>query len=1042
MAINLLPSTWQPVLVSLALGLMLVSSPDSAVAQSSRQVTAADLPRVPHTDPDDALSTFELAHGFELELVAAEPLVSDPVDACFDEYGRMYVAEMHGYPFSQEPTKLNPKGGGKEDSGIIRLLEDTDGDGRMDRSVVFADKISWPTSVCCYDGGLFVLAPKYLYYFKDSSGDGKADVREIVLSGFGRDNVQSLANNLKWALDNRIYFAAGRNEANLSHRGKPMVSVGSRDLRFNPKNEQFELVSGGLQFGHSMDDWGNRFVCSNSNHIQQVIYPQEYLARNPYLAVSGLVRTIAVDGASARVFRASPPEPWRIIRQKWRAEAKGYRLVFNQDGSWEFLPLDPSKKKGVVPTEYPVGYFTSATGITIYRGSAYPASFWGNAFVGDVGGNLLHRKTLKPQGVAQAAQRADPGEEFIRSSDNWFRPVNSVNAPDGTLHVLDMYRETVEHPYSIPDEIKQFLHLQSGSDRGRIYRIVSPNMKRIRPPRLGDLPLEELVAQLESDNSWNRETAQRLLWERQSGEAGPSLAALLESSEKPLAKLHAMYTLAGLDLLTPTQLLNALREPHPRLREHAIRLSEGFLPESPQLVAALLALHNDEDARVRFQLAFSLGEAQSESAVAGLAELASDPRNGGEIHTAVLSSVAGRADRLAGELLADDRFRAQRHALAFLSDLGLIVGADPNPEPALRLLSQGIKAELPRKIQQVVLTSLGEGLGRRGASITRLLNDESATEPLRTRVGQAFEDAIKLASDPAQPIIDRASAIGLLAFADFDTAAEHVSDFLTPQVPQALQRAAVSALSQQKAEEAGQLLIGGWRTYSPVVRRDVVDAMLARVDRIHILLDAVESKRIVRSDLEQDKKQTLMNHPNRDVRAASEKLFGDEVSSDRAKVVAKYQPTLDLDGDATRGLAVFKKTCSVCHQVGSIGHRVAPDLASVKNKSTADLLVSILDPNREAQPNFNTYNVITEDGRIFTGIIVTETANSITLRKSEARDDVILRSNIDEMISTGKSLMPEGLEKDLSAQDLADVMAFVKMIKESGAQRGGAGAEK
>ena len=212
----------------------------------ARQLTEQDMPRIPPTEPADALRTFQQAKNFELELVAAEPLVSDPVDACFDAYGRMYVAEMHGYPFSQEPTKLNPQGGGKPDAGMIRLLEDTNGDGRMDRSVVFADKIRWPTSVCCYDGGLFVLAPQYLYYFKDTDGDQRADVREIILSGFGRDNVQSVANGLKWGLDNRIYFAGGRNPAELLQRGKPLFNVRGRDVRFDPRTEKFELVSGGL----------------------------------------------------------------------------------------------------------------------------------------------------------------------------------------------------------------------------------------------------------------------------------------------------------------------------------------------------------------------------------------------------------------------------------------------------------------------------------------------------------------------------------------------------------------------------------------------------------------------------------------------------------------------------------------------------------------------------------------------------------------------------------------------------------------------------
>ena len=1001
----------------------------ASAGEPARKVTQADMPRIPHTAPVDALSTFKLAGGFTLELVAAEPLVGDPVDACFDEFGRMFVAEMHGYPFSQEPTKLNPKGGGAKDAGIIRMLEDTDGDGRMDKSVVFADKISWPTSVCPYNGGVFVLAPKYLYYFKDTDGDNKADVREVVLSGFGRGNVQSVTNGLKWALDNRIYFAAGRNPAKLLHRGKPLFTVSGRDMRFDPKTEAFELVTGGVQFGHSMDDWGNRFVCSNSNHIQQVIYPQEYLARNPYLAVSGLVRSIAADGASARVFRISPPEPWRIVRQKWRAEAKGYKLVITDEGAWKFIPLDPSKPAGAVPTEYPVGYFTSATGITIYRGNAYPSKYRGNAFVGDVGGNLVHRKVLKPKGIAYVASRADEGEEFIRSTDNWVRPVNFVNAPDGSLYVLDMYRETVEHPYSIPEEIKKFLHLQSGNDRGRVYRIVSPDMKRIRPKRLGDLPNAKLVTELESENVWNRETAQRLLWERRDRSVVPLLQELASSSKQPLGRMHALYTLAGLEALTPELLVSAVKDAHPRVREHAVRLSEPFLKSSPALVGGLLALSDDADDRVRFQLAFSLGEAEQQQVLDGLVQLAGDARNSGEIHTALLSSVGSNADVLAARLLQESDFLKQRHAPALLSSLGRIVGANRDSAPSFRLLSAMTSKQLSLSIQRAGLAALGEGLSRRGSSLTQLLGDRGASDGLRSQVAGLFENAAQLAQDDKQSNVQRASALGLLAFADFETASNHLSEFLAPQSPQLLQRAAVAALSQQNSDNVGTLLIEGWPGYSPQVRRDVTDALLSRAGRISLLLAAVESKTIVGSDLETDKKQQLMNHPNAAIRKQSRALLGAEINSDRAAIIAKYNKALELTGDSTRGLEVFKKTCAVCHRVGDVGHQVAPDLVSVQNKSQADLVVAILDPNREAQPNFNSYTVMTEAGKIYTGIIASETANSITLRRSEAKEDVIFRTNIAEMISSGKSLMPEGLEKDLSMRDLADVIAFVKTIK-------------
>lgn len=1002
------------------------------------------MPRIPATKPGDALKTFQLANGFKLELVAHEPAVGDPVDACFDENGRMFVAEMHGYPFSHEPTRLNPKGGGLKDAGIVRLLEDTNGDGKFDKSTVYAKGISWPVSVCCYNGGVFVLAPKYLYYFKDTDGDGKADVKRVILEGFGRGNVQAMANNLKWGLDNRIYFAAGRNPANLKHRGKPLFNARGRDVKFNPKTEKFERITGGQQFGHSMDDWGNRFVCSNSNHIQQVVYPQHYLARNPYLAVSGLIRSIAVDGASARVFRISPPEPWRIIRQKWRAAAKGYRLVVEKDGSWKFIPLDPKKKTRGIPTEYPVGYFTSATGVTIYRGNAYPKKYRGNAFIGDVGGNLVHRKSLRPTGVLFSAKRADAGEEMIRSRDNWFRPVNFVNAPDGSLYVLDMYRETIEHPFSIPQEIKRFLKLTSGHKRGRIYRLVSPGMKRNPPMKMAKMTGRQLVAQLESDNAWNRMTAQRLLWERQDKSAVAALVRLVTSSKSPLARMHALHSLAGLSALKRQHVVVGLKDTSPRVREHAVKLVEQLINPAGRgrrafakppgrapadILDALLRLTTDADARVRFQVAFTLGELRGPKAVTGLAQLLKDPRNGREIRTAVLSSVASSADQLMAELIADTGFMKQKHAGNTLSELGLIVGANRNPAGAVRLLRLVTAENQAPSTQQVLLSALGEGLSRRGSSVTRLLADQRVPASLKSRVALLFTDAAKTANNAKLPMSNRVSAIGVLAFADYTTAAKHLPAFLSPQSPQPLQRAAVAALGEQDSAKVADLLLKRWRGYSPRVRRDTIDALLTSTARIDRLFKAVAAKSVRHGDIDRDKKQQLLNHPNRRLRARARKLFAGELNANRAKVVAAFRKSLSLEGNAKRGVAIFKKNCSVCHRVGEIGHQVAPDLASVSNKSESDLLIAILDPNREAQPNFNVYTVVTKAGRIHTGIIAAETANSITLRRAEAKQSVVLRTNIDTMTSSGKSLMPEGLEKDLKLQDLADVIAFVKTIK-------------
>ena len=993
------------------LGWMVFPTVEESVHADDKKSLAEQLPRIPAVEPKDALKTFKLQHGFRLELVASEPAVSDPVDACFDENGRMYVAEMHGYPYSDEPRPQCPEGRGKSNAGIIRLLEDTNGDGRMDRSVRFADDITWPTSVCCYHGGVFVIAPPHLHYFKDTDGDDVADVREIVYSGFSRANVQGLANNMKWGLENWIYAAGGPNGADLKHRGEPLLNLGRRDIRFNPKTEQLEPISGGRQFGHSMDDWGNRFVCRNSNHIQHVVFPHRYLKRNPYFAVSGVVQSIAKEGRAAPVFRRSIAEPWRVVRTRRRVADPNTRLP---------------------PTELvPVGFFTSATGVTIYRGGAYPARFRGNAFIGDVGGNLVHRKIVRPNGASFTAARADRHTEFVASTDNWFRPTNFVNAPDGTLYILDMYRETIEHPASIPPDIKRYLDLEGGNDRGRIYRLVSPNMKRIRPPKLGQVATAELVSQLESPNIWNRQTAQRLIWERQDKSAVRPLGKLIRHSQSPLARLHALYTLDGLQSLTPELVLQALKDAHPGVREHAVRLSEEFVNSSPKLFDALVPLADDATYRVRYQLAYTLGEVKDDTAVAALARLARNKSNDANFRIALMTSVSEKADRLAIELMNDADFLQQSTSSAWLTDLTQIAGANKNPQPSIRLLAAATDSRRPPAVQLLVIQALGEGLNRRGSSMSKLLAEKGTDDKVRNQVQTLFQSACEVAADPKRSIAERNSAIGLLAFSDSKTAVKTLHELLSPQAAQSLQLAAVRALSNHRDAHLGELLLSQWRSYSPSVRREVVDIMLRSAARIDALFAAVDSKQIQRGDIERNKKQILLNHTNDKIRTRARKLFGSETSTDRAKVVAAHQKVLQLNGDAERGKQLFQKKCSICHRVGNVGHQVAPDLASAQNKSPADLLIAILDPNREAQPNFMTYTLATQQGKLFNGIIATETATSVTLRRAEGKQDVVLRSNIDKLVSNGKSLMPEGFEKDITPIQMADLIAFVRSIKPS-----------
>jgi putative membrane-bound dehydrogenase-like protein len=982
---------------------------------------AAELPRIPPVSADQTGRTFQLEHGFRLELFASEPQVASPVDACFDENGRMYVAEMRDYPFSWEPTKLNPAGGGKRDAGVVRLLEDTDGDGKADRSVIFADKLSWPTSVCCYRGGLFVLAPPDLHYFKDTDGDGRADVHQIVLSGFGRDNVQAVANNLKWSLDNRIVFAAGRNGGALLHGGKQVFDIRGQDLSLDPATFALSAITGGEQFGLCFDDWGNRFVCSNSNHIEQVVLEERYLRRNPYFAASNAIRTIAKEGPAAPVFRKSPPEPWRVVRTRRRVS-------------------DPAMLRSLPFTEqFAVGYFTSAAGVTIYRGDAYPADFRGNAFIGDVGGNLVHRKILRRDGPLMLAQRADENTEFLTSTDNWFRPVNFVNAPDGTLYILDMYRETIEHPFSIPDDIKAHLDLQSGDDRGRIYRLVPPggrkfgaaefNSGRLKSAKLGGLSSVDLVRQLESPNAWNRETAQRLMVERHDPAAVGPLERIARESKFALGRLHALYTLDGLNALSDRTLLVAIADPEPRVRAHAARLCEPRLNRSPAVMAALLRLTDDRDGLVRFQLALSLGDAEPTAAVEPLARLAHGAASDELLRAAILTSVGANADRVVLELLADDSFVNRTEAAGLLGDLASIVGVQPDSRRTVFVLKRVFAAHSHPVAQLALLRGIGEGLSRRGLSISKLLATNSSDPDLKRAGQDLFDRAAKIARDTSQPATDRVSAIRLLAFAPSPQAAVVLPGLLSPQVSADLQTEAVAALTNQADPGVAPLLIGSWRSLGPKLRREVIDGLVRKSAWLNDLFAAIEGRQIGAGEIDRDVKQLLMNHPHPSVRNRARNVFAADRPGNVRATLDVYRPALEHAARADRGRSIYERRCATCHRVGEFGHGVGPDLVSVQNKSPADLLVAILDPNRETQPNYISYTLVTHQGTAHTGIIVAESAAGVTLRRADAKEDRILRTEIEELASTGKSLMPEGLEKDISPPEMADLIAFIKSLQ-------------
>ena len=623
------------------------SSVAQEVQDSLERDYASELTRIPPTGPEEALDTFRIHPDFRIELVAAEPLVRDPVAMAFDERGRLYVVEMRGYSESRD-----------EHIGTVRLLTDSDSDGVFDTSTLFADGLAWPTAVACYDGGVFVGVAPDILYLKDTDGDGRADHKEVVYTGFGLNNVQGLLNTFKWGLDNRVHGATsgsgGRvRRANLADA--PTVSLSGRDFAFDPRSRVMTATSGGAQHGLTFDEYGRKLVCHNSDHIQLVMYEDRYVARNPFFPAPTPRISIASDGPQADVFRISPVEPWRIVRTRLRVKG---------------LVPGPIERGGQAS-----GYFTSATGITVYKGDAWSPEYKGNVFIGDVGGNLVHRKTLSRDGIELRADRADPGKEFLASTDVWFRPVQFCNGPDGNLYIADMYREIIEHPDSLPPIIKRHLDLTSGSDRGRIYRIVPKDYVQDAVESLGEKDSLELVGYLSHPNAWHRETAARLLYEKQDADASAIATAQFLEIESPVARIQILYTISGLDEIPESVLMAALVDEHPQVRRHAIRLSETITSPTKEIYGRLYDLASDPDPEVRYQLAYTLGKWSGPGKVDTLVRLAKGEGNNPWFRVALMSSVGPDGATVARRLLSDPEYLSHSESLPFLRALAEDIGA-------------------------------------------------------------------------------------------------------------------------------------------------------------------------------------------------------------------------------------------------------------------------------------------------------------------------------------------------------------------------------
>ena len=950
-------------------------------------------------------ATFQLHPGFRIELVASEPQVVDPVAMTFDQDGRLYVAEMSGYPNGGFGT-------GTITSGKIKLLEDRDGDGFYETATTFADGLRFPMSIQPWKKGILVAVAPDLIYLEDSDGDGKADVKKVLYTGFGVDNIQQLLNSFVWGLDNWIYASNGASGGTI-HSGEkpdaPPVSLGNRGIRFKPDIPgSLEPMSGGGQYGLASDIGQHWFTNTNSQHIRQIVLPDHYLRRNPGMAAPNPTIDIPDHGAACKVYRISPFEAWRVERTARRAGG-------------------PDASRFPKTELVPGGYSTSSCSPTIYLTDRFPESHRGDVYICEPANNLVLRVRLEENGPVFRATRPDAKQEFLASTDNSFRPVHMTIGPDGALYVVDFYRPVIETPRSLPDDMKATLPLET-QRRGRIWRIVPNDHFTSRKPKLSRETSADLVPMLDWPNAWWRTNAQRLLVERQDKSIAPAIRTLYAEAKHDFGRIHALWTLHGLNALNDDLVIAALKDGSAHVREQGLRLAEERMKDSAKLRQLAAEKAHDQSPRVRMQAAFSLGACDCPESSAGLSALirhdAADPW----IMAAVLSSTRSSAAALLEQLLkASDVAEPQRRIAARLASQVGATGSDAEVAKVLSLIAAAGRTAW----REDLLIGLGQGLQNTARPLSRIWDHPPETmKAAIDRLRESFVHAAATAADERASPENRLAAIRLLTQGPATVAMPVLKKLLVPQNSDAIQLAAVRSLSVLDGTGVAKTLIDAWGTSSPAVRREIQEALFARANRIPDLLNALEQKSIRPQQLDAARVAQLRKLPNQKLRARAVQLLAGAIDANRQKIIDKYQPALDLRSDAATGRAVFRKVCATCHRLEDFGTEVGPDLrAAVRDKTPEQLLVSILDPSREVDRRFTNYLIETKAGRSISGMIAAETATSVTLRRAEKAEDTVLRNQIESIVDTGKSLMPDGLEEQLKPQDIADVIGYLRSIK-------------
>ena len=649
-------------------------------------------------------------------------------------------------------------------------------------------------------------------------------------------------------------------------------------------------------------------------------------------------------------------------------------------------------------------------------------------FIGSVYGEVL-----KEAGATFIGRPAKEGVEFLASPNDWFRPVSVTTGPDGALYVVDMCRAVIEHPDFMPPELKTRRDLTWGKEHGRIWRIVPENAKPRRvKPNLSKATTAALVRLLDEGSPWWSTTAQRLLLERQDAGAVEPLRKMVREGGAT-GGILAAHILEQMVFLDEPSILKLLGDAAFERRLHGLLLAEPRLEKSPELIAKIRSMGNDPSPRVRYQVALTLSTSPSpeddDTLLSVLLKGAGDSWTRLAVRIAMPpgkspNAIEGRVERFLGRVIASKALAElePKTAAATVEELAELMGHE---ETGRTLLS----AKMPAHLRQAFYLGLSKGLRHRRLNLETYyarLFPRKADDPTYAVFQEFLKETTTLAADAKAEPDDRLAAIRLLGQVGWERAVGVLPALIAAESRQELRLAAVRSLAAHDHPDLPKILLADWRTYTPAVRREVTEALFRNADSQLALLKAMEAKTVRPGDLDSLRSRQLLLHKTPAVRVLAEKLLKENVPGDRQEALKKYRTALDMKGDPARGKEIFRKNCATCHRVGGIGVDVGPDIADTRTKTLDALLVDIILPNAAIDNNYVQYIATTKSGKSITGILVNETAVSLTFKRAEGQADVILRSELDELQSTGLSLMPDGLEKNINVAEMADLLHFLK----------------